>query len=468
MTLGIDDQEESVARESLALQMAEQIVASKPDDLDAATTAYTKDLVLSCLGAMIGGSVLPVGRALTRYVTAQGARAAATMVGDQLRTSADLAALANAVFAHATEYEDDSFPEAVTPFTVLPPLLAVAEEHHLGGKELLHAIVIAHEVQSRLGRACVPALDRGFQLLPIVGTIGTAAGVARLLELPVDGVATALSIAASHASGLRIQYRSMTHYLESGHAARSGLLAACLAREGVDAALDVFEGMANRRFSFLTMLGCPENEDLNITQEWGTPFRVHDVGIKRYPACFLLQPAVRSLIDMKRDHGVSLSDVVDVSVHGNDSLVKCDIAEPTSYAEALQSLQHVAAASLCYDDLTVDKFTEAAIADRALTELRSLVRFVERTDWPDGVLAAPVQVSVTLSSGEVLESTTVGVDGLPPNPHLTTDDVIAKFGDAVGDVLDRGEKTRIIECVAELDELTDCSSLASLFGGRSR
>jgi 2-methylcitrate dehydratase len=460
MTLNVDDRKDTVTRKFLTMQLAELVADTTPVDAD--TTAYTKKLVLSCLGAMVGGSILPAGEALTRYVAAQGARPTATVVGNDLRTSADLAALANAVFAHATEYEDDSFPEAVTTFTVIPPLLAVAEEQHLGGMELLEAIVMAHEVQSRLGRACVPALERGFQLLPIVGTLGTAAGVARLLKLPAASVATAMSIAASHASGLRIQFRSMTHFLESGHAARSGMLAAYLAREGVDAALDVFEGMGDHRFSFLGMLGCSDAEGQNITDGWGDPYRVLDIGIKRYPACFLLQPAAKSLMELRRAHGFSPTDVAEVSVHGNDSLVKCDIAAPSSYAEALQSAQHVAAASLFYDDLTVDKFGDSALTDAALTDLRSRVRFVERSDWPDGVLAAPVKVEVTLASGEVLDSTIVGVDGLPPNPHLTTDEVAAKFDEAVGDVFDPGQKATIVDCVSALDELPDTATLASL------
>jgi 2-methylcitrate dehydratase len=464
MSLGVDDRKGSVARELLAMQVAERVV--DPTPLDPDTTAYTKKLVLSCLGATIGGSVLPVGRALIRYVAAQGARPAATVVGDELRTSADLAALANAAFAHATEYEDDSFPEAVTTFTVIPPLLAVAEENHLSGMELLHGIVVAHEVQSRLGRACVPALERGFQLLPIVGTLGTAAGVARLLRLPAASVATALSIAASHASGLRIQYRSMTHFLESGHAARSGMLSAHLAREGVDAALDVFEGMGDHRFSFLGMLGSSDAAGGDLVDGWGAPYRVLDVGIKRYPACFLLQPVVKPLMEMRQVQGFSATDVADVRVHGNGSLVKCDIADPTSCAEALQSVQHVAAASLLYDELTVDKFSDSALGDVALAQLRSRVHFVERTDWPDGVFAAPVEVVVTLSSGEVLDSTIVGVDGLPPNPHLTTDEVVAKFDDAVGDLLGPGEKSRIVDCVSALEELADTATLASLLGRR--
>jgi len=62
------------------------------------------------------------------------------------------------------------------------------------------------------------------------------------LRLDVGQTRQALAIAASHASGLKENFGSMTKPYHAGHAARCGVLAAQLAREGLTASETALEG----------------------------------------------------------------------------------------------------------------------------------------------------------------------------------------------------------------------------------
>src|SRR5439155_7784837 len=75
-----------------------------------------------------------------------------------------------------------------------------------------------------------------------IGTIGCAAAAARLLALDLGQVRHALGLAASLASGLKENFGSMTKPYHAGHAARNGVLAALLAREGLTASESALDG----------------------------------------------------------------------------------------------------------------------------------------------------------------------------------------------------------------------------------
>jgi len=68
------------------------------------------------------------------------------------------------------------------------------------------------------------------------------AAAARLLGLTPDLTAHALAIAASEASGLKENFGTMVKPLHGGLAARNGVLAALLARAGMDASASAIEG----------------------------------------------------------------------------------------------------------------------------------------------------------------------------------------------------------------------------------
>ena len=454
-----------IGNEPLASQLASLVAESFDSEIDARTNEYTKLLLLSCLGAMLGGARLPAGRIVAQYAAGQQAVTSTTVAGTSLQTSPELAALVNGTAAHATEYEDDSFPEAVSTFTIIPPLLAAAEQRGMDGRRLLTSIVIGHEIQSRLGLACLGALSRGFQLLPLMGAFGTAGATAGLIGLPQHQITTALSLAASQAAGMRVQNRSMTHFLESGTAGRAGILAAYLAESGFDGVDFFLEGLHGEKLGFLAMVGGPSTSDpKSILGSWGSPFRILDVGIKKYPGCFLLQPAMHGLKRMRLQQHFRAEDVDSVVIVSNSTLAEvCDIRDPRTHSEAAMSLHHVVASAITHDDVTLRAYSDEFINNSMIRRLREQVQLVVRDDYPAGFMTSPMEVTIRLKSGPAMTSEIQHVHGLPPGgDHMDGAEVVAKFQAASAGVISPRRMDEIVSAVDQIESMENVRLLTSL------
>jgi 2-methylcitrate dehydratase len=450
---------------TVAKAIADAMAKWASEDTSASTREYAGQLLLSCMGAMIGGSRTAAGKIIGTYGSRSRGVEVATIAGREWRASEEIAALVNGTCAHATEYEDDSFPEAVSTFTVIPPIMAVAEARGTGGRAFLDAIIIAHELQSRLGRACVPSMERGSLLLPIMGAVATAGAIAHMNGGDSSVVASALCLATSLASGLRVQSGSMAHFLESGTAGRAGVLSAELAAVGYTAEPLAFEGRQQRP-GFLNALNAPHTVDLDsLSAPLEAPYRIRDVAIKVYPLSMPLQPMVEAILDVCE--GVVLDDIESVVVSGNRSFADFDRPVPTTHTQAVFSLQHVAALAVVYgSSITLDAFDAGALADPPVARMRERVSVVVRDDWPSAMVRAPLSVELRTKSGESRSAQLAVKDihGMPPD-YLTMDEVVTKFERAAGTSLPTEQLGRIVETVVHVDDLKDLGELARLMGG---
>lgn len=452
----------------VATVLARSILQAANSDLDARVVEYARMLTLSCLGAVVGGSRLESGVILTAYTQEHGGKQEASVAGANFRTTAEMAALANGTFAHATEYEDDSFPEAVSTFTIVPPLLALGEARKIGLDRFLRALIVGQEIQSRIGRAYLPALERGIQLLPALGTLGTAGAAGYLIGMNEEQIARALCIAASQAAGLRLQSSSMSHFLESGVAGRAGIMSAILAEQGLDAERWVFEGRPKGGppgyLEFISNMPL----QTKILEPWSAPWHTMDVGIKQYPMCTLLTPIIEAAVAIRETSGFDVNDIDSVEVIGNSRLADhCNYPLPTNPTEAAFSATHVAAQALVHGgDVTLASFEEPCVSDAQVVALRSRTKLDVRKDWSRTFFSTPLGVAVTRKSGAKLEKFIDGSDGMPPR-YLSTAAVVRKFRAAVGGVLPSEALAEIEDLVLNSSGLADVGEIARLMSVKS-
>jgi len=104
------------------------------------------------------------------------------------------------------------------------------------------AYIIGFEVGAKLGRALNPNhIIQGWLPIGTLGTLMQTMACARLLGLKSDRVQMALGIATNLASGLRCNNGTMAKHLLSGHQSSNAILAALLAREGMNANSEALE-----------------------------------------------------------------------------------------------------------------------------------------------------------------------------------------------------------------------------------
>src|SRR5215204_5805663 len=106
--------------------------------------------------------------------------------------------------------------------------------------DIIPAFAVGFELQGRLNHAIYPSVHlRGWQGTGIVGGIGTAAAISRMLGLNASRTVHAMGIAATNASGLIATFGSMSKPLNIGRAGASGLQSAYLAALGFTSHEDV-------------------------------------------------------------------------------------------------------------------------------------------------------------------------------------------------------------------------------------
>lgn len=437
-------------------EIARRVANMDIGELPEHVVQYSSTLAMSALGAMVSGHRCTAGSETIGYVRRHGGEAQATVIGAGFKSSVELAGFANGTFAHATEYEDDSFPEAVSSYTLFPPILALAE--HLGspGSRVIEAFVAGYEVQARIGLACREARRIGYMVLSLAGSIGVAAAAAKLLGLDADKTAHAMSIAASQGGGVGYQTGTVAHILEMGFSARNGVAAAYMAAEGMTGQLDVLE--APRGLMNMITAGKVEAPE-RIIEDWGVPYRVLEVGIKFYPCCYHLQRLIEATLQLKRERNLTADDIEKISVEVNAFFpTVVQHSEPRDEIEAQFSLPHSLAIAVLHEDVTPFGFTPVCINDERFRAFRPKVETVIREDWGWAPTGWTPRITYTLKNGEVIVREPAAAKGHPPE-LLEFDECIPKYRGCVDDLLEEVRISRSIEMLRNLRDLPDVGEL---------
>jgi 2-methylcitrate dehydratase PrpD len=441
----------------IARRVAETSFPHLPSDV----IDYSKTLAMSALGAMIAGPHSAGSDIVTRYVRRVGGTPEAMVYGGGFKTSVEGAAFANATYAHATEYEDDSFPEAVSSYTTFPVIFALGEHLKANGRTALEAFVAGYETQARLGLACREARRLGYMVLSLAGSIGCAATAAKMLALDTRATRNALSIAASQASGLGYQTGSMAHIAEMGFAARNGITAAFLAADGFTGQPDILE--APRGLLNIITAGKVENPD-GILADWGRPYRVLEIGIKEYPCCYHLQRMIESTLDLRQAGRLSADNIETIQVEVNAFFpTVVQHPEPRDEIEAQFSLPHAIAATLLEPRVLPASFSKTKINDSAFRNLRSKVRMIVREDWGWTPTGWTPRIAYRLKSGEEIVVEPPRAKGQPPD-LLSFEACIGKYRGCVTGLLPEPQVAKSIDILRSLESCRDLGELARTAG----
>ena len=267
--------------------------------------AIAKRCIIDGLGVMLAGSTQEVGHILRAHVAESDVRSQATVFGTSpLRTGASSAALVNGTSGHALDWDDTQLATSadrifgLLTHPTVPPLvaaLAVGEPRHASGSQVLEAFLTGFEVECKIAEAIHPNhYKKGFHSSGTIGTFGAMVAAAKLLGLGRDAVAHALAIASSMASGIRVNFGTMTKPLHVGRAAQNGVVAAELAQRGLTGGHDGLEPP----WGFFQVFSHGEGFDADrIAGKLGNPHTIvwPGVSIKPYPCGVLGHPTMDAM-----------------------------------------------------------------------------------------------------------------------------------------------------------------------------
>jgi len=433
-------------------------------DIDQAVIERAKNLALSSLGSAILGAGMSVTRLMAKYVRDTGGKPEAGVIGHGFRASAEWAAAMNCTASHCTELEDVSFPDATYTCFLIPTVFALGDSLKASGRQVLEALILGYELTARPGTICSDdcATPRGWLPGSMLGTAGVAGAAARMMGLSLEQTWNAIAIAASFAAGLNRQTGSGAHVIEAGFAGRNGITAAILAGRGLTGNPTIMEGRAG---FWDAMAGQPE---LDFTLGSGSDFMVMNVGMKKYPCCYLTQRIVDGLLELRRNHGIEIDAVDSVEIDVNQIYPQIlKYAEPENGEQARFSLPHIVIAALAGESMFFDSFTTEKVHDPRLTAHRHKVRLTVHPEWGLDQLGEKNIVTIRTKDGAVYERTCFTAHGDPSDP-LTRDEVVSRYHACAQGLMDKAVLDEAAEMLCGLERVEDVSRLMHLltFSGR--
>jgi len=338
----------------------------------------------------VAGCDEPVSCLIREMGQAEGGRADAIVIGSDHRLPARAAARINGTISHALDYDDTHFDSmGHTSAAVIPAVLALADQIEASPGEVLESALLGVELAVRigswLGRKHYHA---GFHMTATAGTFGAAMASARLLGLSGAQARQALGIAASMASGIKVQFGTMGKPFHAGMAAASGVDSALLAAQGfvaADEALAGAQGFGETHHGAM---------DARAFDNLGSAFVFERVSHKFHACCHGIHATLEALAELRSQHAADPEAVASIGITVSPQyLGVCNIADPMTGLEAKFSYRLVAALAMHgFDTARIDSFTDANCHDPVINALRDKV--VVTTDPAIADTAATVSLAL--------------------------------------------------------------------------
>jgi 2-methylcitrate dehydratase PrpD len=453
------------------------ISKARYQDFPAEAIAIGKRCIIDGLGVMLAGSTQDAGNILRGYLRDSDARSEATAFGPgSFRTGASSAALLNGTSGHALDWDDTQLATSadrifgLLTHPTVPPMvaaLAVGERQRASGKQVLEAFLTGFEVECKIAEAIHPNhYKKGFHSSGTIGTFGAAVATAKLLGLDGDKIAHMLAIAASLASGIRVNFGTMTKPLHVGRASQNGVVAAELAARGFTGGNDALDPP----WGFFQVFSHGEGFDADrIVGKLGNPHTIvwPGVSIKPYPCGVLGHPTMDAMRRLVIDNDVQPEQIKAIRVRAGSNILN-----PLRYPIASNELEAKFCPAFMVGAIALrrkagihefnDEFVRSA-------PVQAMMRKVERVLDPaieaKGWAKIRSTVEVDLDNGKTLvQDADERYRGGPDLP-FTRQELHEKFSDCASLVLPAAGIEETFSLVESLESIPDIGDLVRVLAG---
>jgi 2-methylcitrate dehydratase PrpD len=378
------------------------------------------------------------------------------------------AVLPNSVAAHCT-LQDDWLPVSHSHIgaAVIPTALAVCEEEGRTGRELIEGIVAGYDVEDRVGCLSVATFARGFRPSSVYAYFGAAAAAGKLMRLEKEQMANALGCAGSMCGGVLQPWKegSMEWSFQEAFASRSGIVAACLAHDGLSGSRSIFEGPCgvNRSFSGTN---ADEHDALN---ELGKHFHIEDTCFKRFPTGGANQGSASVAYSLRKKHSFDDRTItrVDVDIpkagtHERMNYAGVDYAGPFhNFDQCLISKQFAIAMNLRTGDMRTADIEEAR-RDESFVALARKINLFEVADLHGWDL----RMRIHFQDGSTIEGDGSDID--KRQLSLSWTDAVEKFTLVTRGISHDALTRQIVETINAIDTLDSITPLTMMLSNKPR
>jgi len=383
----------------------------------------TKTFIFDTLGVAVAGLRAPgveeLGSALTEM------KGTSTVFGHRYRLSPPAAALMNSVLIHAYDF-DDTFDEGAlhTYVSVLPAVFALSEKSgNTDGKSVLTSLVIGVDTIIRLSLGIKTPLS--WIRTATLGSFGAALASAKILGFDKKKIHNTLGIVYSMTSGnaQTLIDGGLTKRMQPGFSSRAAVFSALLADNGINGAINVFEG----KYGYFNLYERGEYDRRAVLKDLGTVFHNKRLSIKPYPSCRMTHSSIDAVLGLVKEHDIRPDDVISVEVFVSrmvSSMVGKFKLEGNPQVEAQFSIPYTVATAILKRDVFLDDFeVENIYGDRKRLELLKRIKVITDESLPEKEISVS-RVKIRTKNG-VYERRVKSLKGSPESP-LTREELEEK------------------------------------------
>src|SRR5215208_4900475 len=354
------------AAEAISLFAASLSCESIPD-----RTQYTvKRIILDCIGTALAATTLGEGCRETIAVACRlGGATESSILGIGAKVSAIHAAFANGALVHALNYDPIGAESGHIGVACLPAPLALAEAiGGMSGRDLIAAATVACEVSARVTAAISRTGRRPSEKFlsgQLLSHFGAAAGAGRILGLNAKAMESAVGLALMQMSGSRQIVLSGDPPAKAIYGAfpnQAGVMAALLAKEGLDANCDVFGPPAGL---YAAIYG-GECDASALSEGLGVQFLLDDTEFKPWPTSNHVHPFIEAALEIAGRLGADEIASVEILCHSR-LRPWCEPAEkrqrPDNAASAADSIPFCVASALIDSEVTLATFAAEGLGN---------------------------------------------------------------------------------------------------------
>ena len=312
---------------------------------------------------------------------------------------------------------------------IVSAVLALMKENNFTYKQILEAWIAGYEIIIGLGLSLSYShYEKGWHAASTLGTIGVAASIGRLLKLNSKQMLKALSIASSSSAGMKIQFGNEMKVVHLGLAAQSGIQAAFLAKENIEANVNFYDDTDGFKSLYGTSFSKSLDESTK-SRKLGFATKDYPVIKKPWPSCACTHRIVEAaeILSTKIN---SISDIEKVIIHTPEPFIKVSKFHiPTNEAEARFSPSYCAMVTLQNGKLQPEDFMNNIFLDKKkkkLTEIAKIIPYKVPSSFTEMSPDFPCSIEIFMKNGKKFEEKIKNVKGGPKRP-LNIDDLRIKF-----------------------------------------
>jgi len=393
----------------------DEIYSLSEKDLTQKEINSAKSFLIDYIGVTLAGAYL-IKDKLEKIISFFDSFGQSTALGLNNKQSVQSSIYLNGISSHIAELDDGVIQSSVHPgaplFSVLIP---VAEKEKVSSVQFLKGIVLGYEAIIRLANTVQPShKKKGYHATATCGSIGSALGLAVMLNMSKKEMKNAFSSAIISAAGTlkSIENDSQLKPVNVANAALNAYLAVATSFSGFSGPDDPLSG----KRGFLNVMSNEYNVE-ELFSDNKTCFSIEKVYVKPYAACRYCHPSIDAAFAIM-DKIKNINEIKEVEIETYELAVfNHDHTIIKNISSAKMSIPFSFSLALIIGSAGIEDFSENNINSQSIIDLTKKIKVTSNKEFTKNFpKKSECLVKVLTVDGHVINKKINFPLGEPENP----------------------------------------------------